>query len=213
MIDTIYTLLNGAVTTISVTFGAFLIGVVGGIPLVLMRRSPFWILRLTSRVFVDIARGIPPLVWLFIIFFGVGTKVISLNPFEAATLGLGIVSAAYLAEIYRTGFLALHSGQGEAATALGMTRIDTMSLILGPQVFRVALPPAATYLVSLLKDSAVASTIGVSDILLRASQDAQASSGSLTPFMLAAALYIFLSIPVAWLSRSVDQKLRDRVSR
>ncbi|WP_136616588.1 MULTISPECIES: amino acid ABC transporter permease [Mesorhizobium] len=213
MTETLQTLLTGVPWTIAVTSLAFAIGAVLGIPLVLMRRSKSFLLRLLSRTVIDVLRGIPPIVWLFILFFGIGTSAVELNPFEASVIGLGLVSAAYLAEIYRSGFLAVHFGQAEAATALGMSKPDALALILAPQVMRVAIPPATTYLISLLKDSAVASTIGVSDISFRAFQHAQSSGGGLTPFMLAAVLYILLSIPVVWLSRSVDARLRKRVSR
>jgi polar amino acid transport system permease protein len=213
MIETLQTLLTGVPWTLGVTFVAFAIGAVLGIPLVLMRRSKSFLLRLVSRTVVDVLRGVPPIAWLFILFFGIGASNIDLNPFQASVIGLGLVSAAYLAEIYRTGFLAVHFGQAEAATALGMSRPDAMALIVGPQVMRVAIPPATTYLISLLKDSAVASTLGVADISFRAFQHAQNIGGGLLPFILAAALYILLSIPVVWLSRSVDARLRKRVSR
>lgn len=208
-----YLLLEGAVATLGISVGAFIIGLFGGAILVLMRRSRLLILRLLSKLFIDIVRGLPPIVWLFLIFFGVGTSFIHLSPFQAATYGFGIISSAYLAEIYRTGFISLHKGQNEAAMVLGMSRLDNLLLIQAPQVYRVALPSMATYFVSLLKESAVASTLGVSDILLRASQESQATGGALQPFLWAALAYILLSAPVAWLARHIDHKLRQRVSK
>ncbi|MBN9137272.1 MAG: ABC transporter permease subunit, partial [Phyllobacterium sp.] len=132
---------------------------------------------------------------------------------QAAILGVGLVSSAYLAEIYRGGFLALPLGQSEAAIAMGMTRTDVLRFILGPQVFRVCLPPMATFLVSLLKDGTVASTIGVRDVMMLVSQEAQKAGGGFTPFLFAALLYILLSIPVAYYSRAIDEALRRRIAR
>lgn len=213
MAELVLNLLKGVPVTLGLTFSAFAVGTVLGIPLVLMRRSRNRLLRWPARVYIDVVRGIPPVVWLFIIFFGLGSSLVKLTSFQAATLGLGLVCAAYLAEIFRGGFLALSSGQGETALALGMTQADIVRFILAPQVFRVSIPPMATLLVSLLKDSTVASTIGVRDIMMFGSQSAQASGGGFAPFIFAAVLYILLSIPVAFFSRLMDEKLRRSIGR
>lgn len=210
MIDLALSLLRGLPATLVVTFGAFFIGIVVAIPLVLMRRSHSPALHIPARIYIDVVRGIPPIVWLFIIFFGLGSGLVVLSSYQAAVLGMGLVSTAYLAEIYRGGFLSLQTGQREAATALGMSRLDTLRYVLAPQVLRVSIPPMATFLVSLLKDTTVASTIGVRDILMYASQQAQSGGGSFAPFVLAALLYILLSIPVAMFSRVMDERLRSR---
>lgn len=210
MIDLLFSLLKGVPSTLAVTFGAFVVGAVVAVPLVLMRRSRSHLLRISARIYIDVVRGVPPIVWLFIIFFGLGSGLIVLSSYQAAILGMGLVSTAYLAEIYRGGFLSVSIGQGEAATALGMTRFDTLRYVLAPQVLRVSVPPMATFLVSLLKDTTVASTIGVRDIMMYASQQAQGGGGSFAPFIFAAFLYIALSIPVAFLARAMDQRLRSK---
>jgi polar amino acid transport system permease protein len=213
MIEVIASLLKGVPTTLGVTSGAFILGIIGGIPLVAMSRSRRVLLRIPARIFIDVMRGIPAIVWLFLIFFGLGSGILVLNSLQAAILGMGLVSVAYLAEIYRGGLIALPIGQREAATALGLSSLDTFRYILSPQVFRVSVPPMATYFVSLLKDTAVASTIGVRDILMFASQQAQSGRGAFLPFILAAILYILLSIPVAIFSREMDHRLRSREAR
>ncbi|MBA3040894.1 MAG: amino acid ABC transporter permease [Rhizobiaceae bacterium] len=213
MMELLINLLKGVPYTLGVTIGAFVIGMIGGVPLVLMRRSNSRLLRWPARIYIDVIRGIPPVVWLFIIFFGLGNALIKLNSFQAATLGLGLVSAAYLSEIYRGGFLALPKAQGEAASALGMTHTDILRYVMAPQVLQVSIAPMATFFVSLLKDSTVASTIGVRDIMMFGSQAAQASGGGYAPFVLAAALYIILSIPVALFSRLMDDRLRRSIGR
>lgn len=213
MIDLLLSILRGLPATFGVTLGAFLVGSALAVPLVLMRRSRLLLPRLIARIYVDVLRGIPPIVWLFIIFFGVGNGFVTLNALQAAIVGLGLVSAAYLCEIYRGGFLALSKSQEEASVALGLTRIDTLRFVLAPQVLRVSVPGMATYLVSLLKDTTVASAIGVRDIMLFASQEAQAAGGGFMPFIMAALLYIVLSIPVAYFSRRMDAVMRRRVSK
>lgn len=213
MIAVLLSLLQGLPNTLIVTFGAFGLGAVVAVPLVLMRRARFVLPQAVARIYIDVVRGIPPIVWLFTIFFGLASDILALSPLQAAVLGMGLVSAAYLAEIYRGGFLALSAGQGEAAKALGMTRLDTLRDVLAPQVLRVSIPPMATFFVSLLKDTTVASTIGVRDVMMFASQQAQAGSGGFMPFVMAAVLYILLSVPVALFSRTMDAKLRARGAR
>lgn len=213
MTELFLSLLRGVPITLAVTFGAFLLGAMIGVPLVLMRRSRLPVLQVPARIYIDVMRGIPPIVWLFIIFFGIGSGIVVLSSLQAALLGMGLVSAAYLAETYRGGFLSLPAGQVEAATALGMSRIDIIRYVLAPQVLRVSIPPMATFLVSLLKDTTVASTIGVRDIMMLASQEAQSAGGGFAPFILAAFLYILLSIPVALFSRRMDARLRSRGER
>lgn len=212
MMELLLNLLRGVPATLALTAGGFAIGAILGVPLVLMRKSTHFLPRFLARCFIDVARGIPPVVWLFIIFFGLGTGLIRLTSLQAGIIGLGLVSAAYLAEIYRGGFMALHPGQSEAATALGMPQTDILRFITAPQVLRVSIPPMATFFVGLLKDSTVASTIGVRDIMMYTSQAAQAQSGGFAPFLLAAILYILLSVPVALFSRVMDEKLRGRLS-
>ena len=213
MTSLLLSLLSGVPTTLTVTFGAFLAGATMGVPLVVMRRSRSLALQIPARIYIDVVRGIPSIVWLFLIFFGIGSEFIVLTSLQAVLLGMGLVSAAYLAETYRGGFLSLHTGQAEAATALGMSRLDTFLYVLAPQVLQVSVPPMATFLVSLLKDTTVASTIGVRDVMMLASQEAQSGGGSFAPFILAALLYILLSIPVALFSRVMDEKLRSRGAR
>ncbi|MCI1002996.1 amino acid ABC transporter permease [Ochrobactrum sp. C6C9] len=213
MTDLLLNLLKGLPATIALTVGGFAVGAVLGVPLVLLRRSKSRPVSALARIFIDVARGIPPVVWLFIIFFGLGTGIIRLTSLQAGIIGLGVVSSAYLAEIYRGGFLSLPGGQTEAATALGMRGSDILRFVSAPQVLRVSIPAMATFFVSLLKDSTVASTIGVRDIMMYTSQAAQAQSGGFAPFLIAALIYILLSIPIAFMSRVLDERLRRRLSR
>ncbi|MER9652118.1 amino acid ABC transporter permease [Mesorhizobium sp. M0152] len=213
MIDLLVALMKGIPATLTVTAGAFAVGAFAAVPLVLMRRSHSPLLKIPARIYIDVVRGIPPIVWLFIIFFGLGSGLLVLSSYQAAIIGMGLVSTAYLAEIYRGGFLSVSKEQGEASNALGMTRVDTLRYVLAPQVLRVSVAPMATFMVSLLKDTTVASTIGVRDVMMYVSQHAQGGGGSFAPFIFAALLYIALSIPVAVLARVMDERLRARGAR
>jgi polar amino acid transport system permease protein len=211
--DVVEAVLLGVPVTLLVTVLAFALGAVLAVPLAAARRSRVAPVRWLGRVVVDVVRGVPPVVWLFLIFFGLGRDLIRLEPIEAGIIGLGVISAGYLAEIYRSGLSAVHRGQWEAASALGMGRTDLMVRVVAPQAFRVSLPAATTYAISLLKDSTIVSAIGVTEILFRATQSARSMGAGLTPFFVAAAVYILLSAPLAWLSRGLDARLRARVAR
>jgi polar amino acid transport system permease protein len=196
--------------TLIVTAAAFVIGLVLGVPLMLGLRSRITPLRLLFRLTVDIIRGIPPIVWLFLLYFGISFGGIRLDSLSAAIAGLGLISAAYLAEIYRGGFATLPSGQLEAARALGLGRTTTFVRVLAPQAVRTALPSIATFLLALVKDSSIASTIGVTEMVFAANTFVRQNPGTagLTPFFIAAGVYVAISIPLAIVSRRLDTRLR-----
>lgn len=206
-------LLQGLGWTIALTIGAFTIGAVLGVPLLLGRRSRFWIVRFTVMSLIQIIRGIPPILWMFIIFFGLGMGILPLSPFAAATLGLGLIAAANMAEIYRGALTSVHRGQFEAASALDLGRWSTFKDVIAPQAFRVALPSSVSYLIGLMKETAVASTIGVSELAFYGKQITQMTYRGLETYALVGLLYILISLPVAWLARVADKRLRAKVAR
>lgn len=210
--DVLSSILRGVPMTLLLTLAGLAIGAVGGIPLALLRRAPFLPVRLVARLVIDLLRGIPIIVWLFIIVFGLGPYIQNLDVTLGAIIGLGIISSAYLAEIYRGGLAAIHHGQFEASTALGMTRLDTMARIVGPQVARVSIPAAATYGIGLLKDSSIAFTIGVQEVMYWTNDEARSRSDAIGPYVIAALVYIVLSVLCAWGARRLDTVLRRRVA-
>lgn len=211
--DIFLTILQGVPMTIGLTVAALAIGAVGGIPLALGRRSEVPAVRFVAVSLIEVLRGIPPIVWLFIIYFGLGTALPQLDPLTSAIAGLGLISCAYMAEIYRGGLSAITRGQWEAGEALGMGRHSVLTFIIGPQVFRVSVPAAASYAIGLIKDSSVAYTIGVTEIVYFASDQSRQSSDALGPFFLAALVYVIMTIPCAWATRALDARLRNRVAR
>lgn len=212
-LDTLQKILGGVPDTLLITGLGFLLGCVLGIPLVLARLSNFAPARWPARVFIELLRGIPPIVWLFILYFGLGSSLITLDAVTAAVVALGAISAAYMAEIYRGGLGAIHVGQWEACSALGLPRRDTLARVIGPQVVRVSVPAAATYAIGLLKDSSIAFTVGVTEITYFANLQSRTDSDAMGPFLIAAAVYIALTIPCAYFARRIDASLRRRVAR
>ena len=205
--------LRGLGWTIALTTGAFVIGAVLGIPLLMAKQARFFAIRWLAAIVIQIVRAIPPILWLFIIFFGVGMSYFPISPFAAALIGLGLIAAANMAEIYRGALKSIHFGQWEACTALDLGRWSTMRDVVAPQAVRVALPTAASYLIGLMKETAVASTIGVNELAYQGNQLSQMTFRGLEVFAIVGLFYMLLSIPVAWLSRSVDTHLRSKVAR
>lgn len=198
--------------TIALTVIAFLFGAVLGLPLCAMRFSRSGLVRHAGSAIILTFRSIPPIVWLFFIFFGLGSGLIQVSPFQAAAIGLGLITAANMAEIYRGALAAIHPGQWEAAAALNLSPRHRFLDVIAPQLLRVSLPSSATYAIGLLKDSAIASTIGVTEIAFQASHISQRTFHSLDVFAIAGLLYILISLPMAWLARLADLKLRARVA-
>jgi polar amino acid transport system permease protein len=198
--------------TIALTVVAFIVGAALGLPLCAMSFSQLRAIRALATTLVLTLRSIPPIVWLFFIFFGLGSGLLQISPFQAAGTGLGLITAANMAEIYRGALAAIHLGQWEAAFALNLSSKHRFIDVIGPQLLRVALPSGATYAIGLLKDSAVASTIGVGEIAFQAYHTSQRTFHALDVYAIAGLLYILISLPMAWMSRWVDRKLRARVA-
>lgn len=197
--------------TVEITASAFLLGALLGLPLAIMRRSGVWPLQAPAVVAIEVLRAVPPIVWLFIVYYAVGSGAVKLSTYQAATIGLGLIAAAQLAEVYRAGLNSVPTGQWEATRALALPRFSTYARVILPQAFVVVIPPMATYAIGLLKDSATASVIGATDITFRAVQQTQQDLNGFGNFAVAGLLYIALSIPVAVVARSADSWLTRRL--
>lgn len=213
--DTWLVVAQGIAATLQLTVVGFAIGAILGLPLVAMRAARLWILRFTARSFIETARGVPLIIWLFLIYNGptqfnpaLGSVFTS---WRSAVLAIGLVSAAYMAEIYRGALRAVNNGQFEASRALGMSQVDTATRIVGPQMVRVAIPASASYAIGLLKDSSLASTIGVFEITYFATT-ASSNTSSVTPFFVAGIYYVALTFPSAWAARRLESIMLERVA-
>ena len=153
---------------------------------------------------VELIRGTPLLLQLFVLYFGLAT-VIQLPAFVAALLGLGINYAAYESEIYRGALEAIPRGQLEAASTLGFSTMQTLRLIRGPQAFRLALAPMTNDFVALLKDSSLVSVITVVELTKETSIFAANIGSWVLPGAMCAAMYLVLSLPLARLARRIER--------
>ncbi|MFG2970526.1 MULTISPECIES: amino acid ABC transporter permease [unclassified Streptomyces] len=202
---------SGIGSTLLVTGQSLLFGALLGLPLVAARRSRYAVLRTVATTYINVVRAIPPITWLFLIYFGLPQYALMVDPMTAAVIGFSVISSGYLAEAYRSGLLSISAGQWEAATALGLGFLARSRYIIGPQAFRVTLPIVVAFTIGLLKDSALASTIGVHDMTYQANMAAKEAHNGLQAFCVAGALYIAMSLPLAVVTRRVDRAMRLKV--
>jgi His/Glu/Gln/Arg/opine family amino acid ABC transporter permease subunit len=203
-------LLLASVGTLQLMALSFILAVVIGLLVALMRVSRSAAMRGIAVFYVEVSRGTPALVILFLIYFGLGglgVPWLKFTSYQAAVLGLGIQGGAVLGEVFRSGIEALHRGQMEAALSLGMTPATAMRWIILPQAGRIVLPPVANYAIGLLKDTAVCAIIAAPELMLRAKDIASSSFRPMHLFVLAAVLYFFMSYPLAMLARWLEARL------
>jgi ABC-type amino acid transport system permease subunit len=164
-------------------------------------------LQVVLTAWVEVTRGTPLLLQLFVLYFGLAS-VIELPAFAAALLGLGLNYAAYESEIYRGALEAVPSGQMDAARTLGLSERQILMLVRGPQAFRLALAPMTNDFVALLKDSSLVSVITVVE-LTKQTQIFAANIGSwVVPGAMCAAMYLALSLPLARVARRIEKGWR-----
>jgi His/Glu/Gln/Arg/opine family amino acid ABC transporter permease subunit len=197
-------LLVAAGGTLRMTAFAFLLAAVLGLALAIMRLAG----GLAGRVaflYIEIVRGMPALTLLFLIYFGLVPAGIVLNSFLAAVVALGLNGAAYLAEVYRAGIQAVDPGQREAAQMLGLQRPQVMRDVILPQAVPVVLPPMGNYLVSLLKDTSIASLISAPELTLRSRDLAGTYYLPMEYYLLAGAMYLIMAWPMMHGARRLER--------
>ncbi len=199
-------LARGAVITVALSLIAMIIAVSIGLGVALLRlyAAPAW--RWLAIGFIEIVRGTPLLIQLYLIFYGLPHIGIKLDPFTAAILGLGLNYAAYEAENYRAGLNSISIGQTEAALALGMTHGQALRHILIPQAGRLVIPPMTNDFISLLKDSSLVSVITMVELTKVYGQLASTYYDYLGIGILAAAMYMLIGLPFVGLSRWAEKK-------
>lgn len=163
------------------------------------------VLRSAITAYVELMRGTPVLLQLFVIYYGLA-EVVRLPAFAAALLGLGLNYAAYESEIYRSALEAVPKGQLEAARVLGFTDAQTLRLVRGPQAFRFALAPMTNDFVAMLKDSSLVSVLTVMELTKQTQIFATNLGSWVIPGALCAALYLAMSLPLSHVARRLEAR-------
>jgi len=200
------TLLGGWPETVTVALGALIFALVFGLLVALMRISRWRALRYPAIAYLEIFRGTPALVQLFVIYFGFPDIGFEPSPFQAAIVGLGLNGAAYLSEVYRAGIESIHRGQMEAALSLGMTPARALQYIVLPQAIRTMLPPITNFAIVLLKDTALVFAVGVVEIMALARNLVTETLQSAAVYLIAGSIYLCVTIPMARLAAGLERQ-------
>ena len=206
--------LKGAPVTIGVSLIAVALGVCLGLSLALLKMSKHFILRLPATIYVEIVRGTPIVVQAFIFAYGI-PQLLQANgvPFKWAQLIIPAVivcslnSAAYVAEVIRSGLQAVDKGQMEAARSLGMSHAMSMRLIIIPQAFRIILPALGNEFVTLIKETSVLSFVGVIEIMRKGTLWNAATFETFPAYIGVACAYMVLTIPLSRLVNYVEHRM------
>jgi polar amino acid transport system substrate-binding protein len=200
-------LLRAAAITLILSCAAMALAVILGVLIATGRVYGDPLSRLLLTVYVEVMRGTPVLLQLFVIYYGLAS-VIRLPAFVAALLGLGLNYAAYESEIYRSALEAVPRGQLDAARILGFSRMQTLRLIRAPQAFRLALAPMTNDFVALLKDSSLVSMLTVVELTKQTQIFATNIGSWVIPGLLCALLYLAMSLPLGYLARRLEERWR-----
>ena len=205
---------TGLPNTLILTFCASIIGLVLGMLLAVASISRARWLRWPARIYTDVFRGLPEVVVILIIGLGLGPVVGGLtnnNPYPLGIAALGLMAAAYVGEIFRSGIQSVEAGQLEASRALGFSYPESMRLVVIPQGIRRVLPALVNQFISLLKASSLVYFLGLiasQRELFQVGRDLNAQTGNLSPLVAAGLFYLMLTIPLTHLVNYIDDRLR-----
>lgn len=202
-------LVQGTALTIFISVTCMALALVLGLLLALGRLSGSRVIRDVIAVYVDVMRGVPLLVTLFILYFGlptIGLKV-SDNAVVTGIVGLSLNLAAYLSEVMRAAIQSVDAGQGEAALSIGMTTPLVYRRIVLPQAFVVAVPTLGGYFISLLKDSSLVSFISATELMRTGVLLVSATFKSMEVYLIVGVVYLALSLIAAKLLRMIERRL------
>jgi L-cystine transport system permease protein len=207
LVQSLPVLAQGAVLTIKFAVLSMVFGLLAGSVLAVMGISHNRALKWIARVYVSVMRGTPLLVQIFVIYYGLPSLGISLDPTPAGVIALSANVAAYLSESMRGAILGIHRGQWLAAYSLGLSRRQTLRYVIAPQALRIAVPSLSNSLISLIKDTSLVSVITVTE-LLRSAQEVIASTYQPLPlYLAAAAIYWVLCQVLEWIQHWYEQRL------
>ena len=199
--------------TVPLTLISFVIGLALALGLALMRLSRSLLVSWPARAFISIFRGTPLLVQLFIVFYGLPQVGIKFSPWPAAVLAFSLNVAAYAAEIIRSAILSVPKGQWEAATTVGMNHATALRRVVLPQAARVAVPPLSNTLISLVKDTSLASSILVVEMFRKAQIAAAPSGAFLALYGVAALVYWVICLALSAGQGALETRLGRHVAR
>ncbi len=200
-------ILLGCAWTIGITVAAALLSFFGGILFAVMALYAPWIVRQVFRLIEWVFMGTPLLLQLFLIYFGLVQIGIDLPAFVAGIIGLGLHFAVYNSELIQTAILSVDKGQMEAARTVGLSRGQALRKVVIPQAVRAVIPPIGNNMIALLKDSALVSVIGVSELTLSAQRVIGKTYRPFEFYLVAAAFYYVINLGMEWVQRIIERRI------
>ena len=200
---------QGFLMALAIVLVAFPLAIPFGFALSLMRISKSRILRGIASVYVNIIRGTPAFLQIYIAFFGLPLAGVNMGNYPLGVIVMAMNSAAYLCEIFRAGIQSIPAGQNEAARSLGMNAVQTMLYVIIPQTFRNVLPTLTSEFILLYKDTSLLAAVGVMEIVMYA-KTIVATTGSITPYVVAALFYLLVTLPLARLVSGLEGRLSGK---
>lgn len=200
-------LLQGLGVTFQITAVSLVLAPAIGLAAALMRLSGSFVARWAARSYIELIRNTPLLVQLFFIYF-VLSPVLEISAFASAVLALSLFEGAYASEIFRAGILSIHRNQWEAAFSLGLGTWRTYRLVILPQAVRHVLPPLTSQVISLVKDSALVSTIAIYDLSMQAQAIISETYLVFEVWFTVAAVYLAITLTLSATVAVMEKKLR-----
>jgi len=202
-------LLPAVPATVEVTILSFALALAVGVVVGTVRVARIRIVSPLARVYTDVVRGVPLLVLIFFIYFGLG-GVLNLGRLTAGVIALGVCYGAYIAEIFRAGILSIPQGQYEAALSLGMTRKQAFRHVIIPQALRMVIPPVANEFIACLKDSSLVSVIAMREITRAGREYFSRTFADFQVWLVVAILYLILTLTLSRLVSYMEKKFKMR---
>ena len=189
-LDSLWPIVQGGLMgTIPLTLASFAIGLVIALLMALMRLSGNRLVSFIARAYISVIRGTPLLVQLFVIFYGLPSVGLTIDPWPSAIIAFSLNVGGYAAEVIRAAIFSVPRGQWEAGYTIGMSRATTLRRLILPQAARVAVPPLSNTFISLLKDTSLASLILVTELFRKAQEIAAFSQEFMLLYLEAALVY------------------------
>lgn len=209
IVTSIPSVAQGWLTALGIVVIAFPLAIPIGFVLALMRMAKFWPIRAIASVYVNIVRGTPMFLQIYIAFFGLPLLGLNVNNFVLGCCVMALNSCAYLCEIFRAGIQSISKGQFEAARSLGMSAMQTMVSVIVPQAFRRVIPTMTNELILLYKDTSLLAAVGIMETVMYA-KTITAATGNITPYIVAAMFYLIVTLPMSSITRSMEEKSSGR---
>jgi polar amino acid transport system permease protein len=203
-------LLRGLLVTFHITAISLVLAFTFGLVTALFRLSHSFTARALARAYLELIRNTPLLIQLFCIYF-VLSPVLDISAFTSAVLALSLFEGAYASEIFRAGIISIHQGQWEAAYSLGLNMFHTYWHIILPQAMRRILPPLASQAISLIKDSALVSTIAIYDLTMQGQAIVSETFLTFEIWFTVAAIYLIITVSLSFFVHFLEIEMRKRI--